>query len=211
MIPDRATWYAQPYKVFDNLYFLGTQIHSAWALTTSDGIIVIDTLFDYAIDPEIVDGLTKLKLDPKSIKILRDVFKEYVRRGHTIMMSTHTLETAESLCDRIAIIADGRLVAFALSAEAFAEDCDRVTVVVTPRKAPMACLATVIDRTRLQVGGAMALTRAGSGWEVTPARPRGRPVAGPAPRRRHSRSAGPGSARRPRPARPRWSSGRRRR
>jgi metallo-beta-lactamase class B len=68
VIPDRATWYAQPYKVFDNLYFLGTQIHSAWALTTSDGIIVIDTLFDYAIDPEIVDGLTKLKLDPKSIK-----------------------------------------------------------------------------------------------------------------------------------------------
>jgi metallo-beta-lactamase class B len=68
VIPDRATWYAQPYKVFDNLYFLGTQIHSAWALTTSDGIIVIDTLFDYAIEPEIIEGLTQLKLDPKSIK-----------------------------------------------------------------------------------------------------------------------------------------------
>ena len=34
------------------------KIHSAWALTTSEGIIVIDTLFDYAIEPEIVDGLT---------------------------------------------------------------------------------------------------------------------------------------------------------
>src|SRR4051794_27210128 len=33
-VPDRATWYARPYKVFDNLYFLGTQVHSAWALTT---------------------------------------------------------------------------------------------------------------------------------------------------------------------------------
>src|SRR3954449_4743595 len=31
-VPDRATWYAQPYKVFDNLYFVGTKIHSAWAL-----------------------------------------------------------------------------------------------------------------------------------------------------------------------------------
>jgi metallo-beta-lactamase class B len=67
-VPERATWYAAPYKVFDNLYFLGTQIHSAWALTTPEGIVVIDTLFDYAIEPEIVDGLTKLGLDPRSIK-----------------------------------------------------------------------------------------------------------------------------------------------
>ena len=65
MVPDRATWYAQPYKVFDTLYFVGTRIHSAWALTTSDGIIVIDTLFDYAIEPEIVEGLTKLGLNPR--------------------------------------------------------------------------------------------------------------------------------------------------
>ncbi|HEY3162627.1 MAG TPA: hypothetical protein VGJ78_26910, partial [Vicinamibacterales bacterium] len=32
-VPERATWYAQPYKVFDNLYFIGTRIHSSWALT----------------------------------------------------------------------------------------------------------------------------------------------------------------------------------
>jgi metallo-beta-lactamase class B len=68
VVPDRATWYARPYKVFDNLYFIGTKIHSAWALTTSDGIIVIDTLFDYAIEPEMVDGLTALGLDPRNIK-----------------------------------------------------------------------------------------------------------------------------------------------
>ncbi|HEY7186467.1 MAG TPA: MBL fold metallo-hydrolase [Vicinamibacterales bacterium] len=67
-VPDRATWYASPYKVFDNLYFIGTKIHSAWALTTTQGIIVIDTLFDYAIEPEIVDGLTKLHLNPRDIK-----------------------------------------------------------------------------------------------------------------------------------------------
>jgi metallo-beta-lactamase class B len=67
-VPERATWYAQPYKVFDNLYFIGTRIHSSWALTTSQGIIVIDTLFDYAIEPEIVEGLTKLGLNPRDIK-----------------------------------------------------------------------------------------------------------------------------------------------
>src|SRR5476649_2951980 len=30
---DRAGWYAEPVKVFDNLYWLGTKIHSSWALT----------------------------------------------------------------------------------------------------------------------------------------------------------------------------------
>ena len=68
VVPDRATWYARPYKVFDNLYFLGTKIHSAWALTTSAGIVLIDTLFDYAVVPEIVDGLGELGLDPHDIK-----------------------------------------------------------------------------------------------------------------------------------------------
>jgi metallo-beta-lactamase class B len=67
-IPDRATWYAKPYRVFDNLYFVGTQIHSAWALTTSEGIVIIDTLFDYAVEPEIIEGLTTLGLDPNDIE-----------------------------------------------------------------------------------------------------------------------------------------------
>jgi metallo-beta-lactamase class B len=68
VVPDRATWYAKPYKVFDNLYFIGTRIHSAWALTTSAGIIVIDTLFDYAIEPEMIEGMTTLGLNPRDIK-----------------------------------------------------------------------------------------------------------------------------------------------
>lgn len=66
--PGRAIWYAEPEKVFDNFYFLGTQFHTAWALDTSDGIIIIDTLYQYASEPEIVDGLKKLGLDPARIK-----------------------------------------------------------------------------------------------------------------------------------------------
>jgi metallo-beta-lactamase class B len=66
--PDPAIWYASPYQVFDNLYWLGTRQHSSWALTTSDGIIIIDTNFAWATQPEILDGLAKLKLDPKRIK-----------------------------------------------------------------------------------------------------------------------------------------------
>lgn len=66
--PPREEWYAEPVKVFDNLYFVGTKIHGAWAVTTSDGIIMIDTLYSYAADPEIAGGLRKLGLDPAKIK-----------------------------------------------------------------------------------------------------------------------------------------------
>jgi metallo-beta-lactamase class B len=66
--PDRATWYASPYKVFDNFYWLGTRQHSSWALRTSEGLIIIDTNFAWATQPEIIDGLTTLGLDPRQIK-----------------------------------------------------------------------------------------------------------------------------------------------
>ena len=67
-VPPRDTWYARPEKVFDNLYWVGTKIHSSWALTTGKGIILIDTLFNYATQPEIVDGLKTLGLDPATIR-----------------------------------------------------------------------------------------------------------------------------------------------
>ena len=66
--PDRANWYAPPLKVFDNLYWLGTRQHSSWALQTSAGLIIIDTNFAWATEPEIIDGLTTLGLNPRDIK-----------------------------------------------------------------------------------------------------------------------------------------------
>jgi metallo-beta-lactamase class B len=66
--PARETWFTEPAKVFDNLYFVGSKIHSSWALTTSGGIIVIDTLFTYNSEEEIVGGLKKLGLDPATVK-----------------------------------------------------------------------------------------------------------------------------------------------
>ena len=66
--PNRANWYAPPFKVFDNLYWLGTRQHSSWALQTSGGIIIIDTNFAWATEPEIIEGLTKLGLNPRDVK-----------------------------------------------------------------------------------------------------------------------------------------------
>ena len=67
-VPDRANWYAPPLKVFDNLYWLGTRQHSSWALQTSAGLIIIDTNFAWATEPEIIAGLTTLGLNPRDIK-----------------------------------------------------------------------------------------------------------------------------------------------
>jgi metallo-beta-lactamase class B len=66
--PARDTWFAEPAKVFDNLYFVGSKIHSSWALTSAEGIILIDTLFTYNSEEEIVGGLKKLGLDPAKVK-----------------------------------------------------------------------------------------------------------------------------------------------
>src|SRR5437660_9471491 len=65
---NRSSWYAEPVKVFDNLYFVGQAEHSAWAVTTSEGIIIVDALWDYSVEAEIIGGLKKLGLDPASIK-----------------------------------------------------------------------------------------------------------------------------------------------
>ena len=62
--PPASQWHAEPAKVFDNLYFVGMTEYSAWALTTSQGIIVIDTIYDYSVEDEVVNGLKKLGLNP---------------------------------------------------------------------------------------------------------------------------------------------------
>ncbi len=50
-------------------------------------------------------------LDPRSARLLKDLFRTFVENGGTVFLSTHTLEVAEALCDRIAIIAEGEIIA----------------------------------------------------------------------------------------------------
>ena len=60
---------AEPAKIFDNLYFLGTPAVSAWAVTTSQGIIVVDSLNNpREAESYIEGGLRKLGLDPTQVK-----------------------------------------------------------------------------------------------------------------------------------------------
>ncbi len=68
--PPRDSWHTEPAKVFDNLYFVGGKVHSAWALTTKDGIILFDTIYPYNSEELIIGGMKKVGLDPANIKYL---------------------------------------------------------------------------------------------------------------------------------------------
>ena len=56
-------------------------------------------------------------LDPKGQSFLKDLFRRFVDRGGTVLMSTHTLEVAQAVCDRIAIIHRGKIAAVGTMAE----------------------------------------------------------------------------------------------
>jgi ABC-2 type transport system ATP-binding protein len=68
--------------------------------------LIISSAFVHRPEVIVVDE-PMVGLDPKAARILKDLFREYTRRGHTIMMSTHTLEVAQTMCDRIGIIQKG--------------------------------------------------------------------------------------------------------
>lgn len=56
-------------------------------------------------------------LDPKTVRVVKNIFLDWGRMGRSVFMSTHTLEVAEAVADRIGIIHRGRLVAVGRLAE----------------------------------------------------------------------------------------------
>jgi ABC-2 type transport system ATP-binding protein len=56
-------------------------------------------------------------LDPRGARLIKDVFRRMADRGVAILMSTHTLEVAEEMCDLISIILKGKIIAHGTVAE----------------------------------------------------------------------------------------------
>src|SRR5687767_9782061 len=50
-------------------------------------------------------------LDPRGARLIKDVFRKMSERGVAILMSTHTLEVAQEMCDRLSIILKGKIIA----------------------------------------------------------------------------------------------------
>ena len=56
-------------------------------------------------------------LDPRGARLIKDIFRAMSRKGVAILMSTHTLEVAQEVCDTVSIIQGGRIIASGSVAE----------------------------------------------------------------------------------------------
>lgn len=78
--------------------------------------VVFATAFVHSPKILIVDE-PMVGLDPKHARLVKDAMKEFTLKGGTIFLSTHVLNVAEELADRIGIISHGKLVAYGTLAD----------------------------------------------------------------------------------------------
>ncbi len=157
--PARDTWHAEPARVFDNLYFVGGKVHSAWALTTSEGIIVIDTIFPYNSEELIVGGLQKLGLDPKNIKyvLISHAHSDHIggaemlqtRYGARVVMGEPDWDTVAKYPNRYKTMAPKRDIVATDGMKVTLGDTT-VTIWLTPGHTPgtLSYTFTLLDRGR---------------------------------------------------------------
>jgi ABC-2 type transport system ATP-binding protein len=131
----------------------------AWFMTLSGGqkqrLFIALALIN---DPQLVflDELTT-GLDPQARRAIWDLVRGIRQRGKTVFLTTHLMEEAERLCDRVAIIDHGRIVDIGSPAELVRRHCPERTVIIatTHADAPgrFAAIADVdsVDRTNGEV------------------------------------------------------------
>ena len=56
-------------------------------------------------------------LDPRNARVVKDMIAELRDQGRTVFLTTHSMETAEELCDRVAFVVDGHIAALDSPAE----------------------------------------------------------------------------------------------
>src|SRR5690349_1023261 len=112
----------------------------AWFMTLSGGqkqrLFIALALIN---DPELVflDELTT-GLDPQARRAIWDLVRGIRQRGKTVFLTTHLMEEAERLCDRVAIIDHGRIVDIGTPAELVRRNCpERTVIVVTEDRAAL--------------------------------------------------------------------------
>lgn len=105
---------------------------NAWFMTLSGGqkqrLLIALALIN---DPEVVflDELTT-GLDPQARRTIWDLVRGIRERGKTVFLTTHLMEEAERLCDRVAIIDRGRLIDLGTPADLVRRHCPHASVIV---------------------------------------------------------------------------------
>jgi ABC-2 type transport system ATP-binding protein len=104
----------------------------AWFMTLSGGqkqrLFIALALIN---DPEVVflDELTT-GLDPQARRAIWELVRDIRRRGKTVFLTTHLMEEAERLCDRVAILDHGRIIDIGTPAELVRRHCPERTVTI---------------------------------------------------------------------------------
>ena len=117
-----------------------TDKREAWFMTLSGGqkqrLFIALALIN---DPELVflDELTT-GLDPQARRAIWDLVRGIRQRGKTVLLTTHLMEEAERLCDRVAIIDHGRIVDVGTPADLVRRHCPERTVIVATNDAAAA-------------------------------------------------------------------------
>lgn len=129
-----STLYPSATRADDLIERLGlTAKRNAWFMTLSGGqkqrLFVALALIH---DPEVVflDELTT-GLDPQARRTIWDLVTDIRDRGTTVFLTTHLMEEAERLCDRVAIIEHGRVIDVGAPRELVAKHCPQRSVVFT--------------------------------------------------------------------------------
>jgi hypothetical protein len=140
-----ATLYERPVDTGRLLDQLGlTAKRDAWFMTLSGGqkqrLFIALALIN---DPEVVflDELTT-GLDPQARRTIWDLVQDIRARGKRVFLTTHLMEEAERLCDRVAIIEHGRIIDMGTPESLVARHCpERTVVLVTDDAPPLAASA----------------------------------------------------------------------
>ena len=154
-----ASLYRRPKRDGDRLLEqLGlAEKRDAWFMTLSGGqkqrLFIALALIN---DPDLVflDELTT-GLDPQARRAIWDLVRDIRTRGKTVFLTTHLMEEAERLCDRVAIIEHGRIIDIDTPDRLVARHCPERTVVVTTEDASA-------DQRFRQLPQALSVTRAGT-------------------------------------------------
>ena len=140
----------------------------AWFMTLSGGqkqrLFIALALIN---DPELVflDELTT-GLDPQARRAILDLVRGIRQRDKMVFLTTHLMEEAERLCDRVAIIDRGRIVDIGTPAELVRRHCPERTVVVTTEDASAPERFRAIPQVELVSGQGPALTIRGRGDDL---------------------------------------------
>jgi ABC-2 type transport system ATP-binding protein len=106
-------------------------------------------------------------LDPQSRRQLWDVVGEMKRQGRTVLLTTHYMDEAERLCDRVAIVDHGRVIALGTPRELVARVVGQEVVEF---EVPDEVRDRVLEPELRALTGVDGVRRSGAGWALTVAR-----------------------------------------